>query len=80
MEDNKVIELYAGDCKLSETINVLYEEKHYTVCHYFKCNECEQMFFIGACIRGTPIYKQINNIMEEKVEKLLWGKEGTKFE
>ena len=80
MEKNEVIELYAGDCQLSDTLSVLYEEKHYTVCHYLKCRECGKVFFIGACIRGTPIYKKIDDIDREHLDKLLWGKQGTMFE
>lgn len=37
LESNNTIELYAGDCKLSEALSILNEEKHYTVCHYLKC-------------------------------------------
>lgn len=79
LESNNIIELYAGDCKLSEALNILNEEKHYTVCHYLKCKECGQIFFIGACIRGIPKYKQIEDIRDENINNLLWGKEGTIF-
>ena len=79
LESNNIIELYAGDCKLSEALKILNEEKHYTVCHYLKCKECGQIIFIGACIRGTPIYKQIEDIKDENINNLLWGKEGTMF-
>jgi len=79
MEKNEVIELYAGDCLLRDTLNVLYEEKHYTVCHYLRCKECSKVFQLGACIRGTPIYKQIDIINKDHIDKLLWGNQGTMF-
>ncbi|MDD3923644.1 MAG: hypothetical protein PHP11_00885 [Erysipelotrichaceae bacterium] len=74
------IELYAGDCLLEEVDCILYEEKHYTICHYLKCKGCNQFFFIGACIRGTPIYKTLDTLKEEKISNVLWGKCGTLFD
>lgn len=55
--NNNVIELYAGDSRLNEAPDILKEEMHYTVCQYLRCKDCGQLFFIGACIRGTPVYK-----------------------
>lgn len=73
------LELYAGDCPLEEVEKHLWEEKHYTVCHYLRCTKCNQYFFIGACIRGTPIYKILGGLAEEKIDNILWGHYGTLF-
>lgn len=73
------LEVYAGDCPFDEMTEVLEGEEHYTVCFYFKCPECDTFYFFGACIRGVPIYKVINDISAEKLGKMLWGTEGTWF-
>ncbi|NBI29174.1 hypothetical protein [Chengkuizengella marina] len=74
------IEVYAGDCPLNDIEQLLNEEKHYTVCHYLRCKDCFHYFFIGACIRGTPIYKTMVNFKKEELENMLWGQHGTFFE
>lgn len=74
------IELFAGDCPLDEVERLLEEEKHYTICHYFSCKSCDQYFFIGACVRGTPIYKTMDNLEAENLDRMLWGHCGTLFE
>jgi hypothetical protein len=79
MARQRRIILYAGDCKVEDTEYILTEEKHYTVCHYFKCCNCEAYFFIGACIRGIPIYIILDNLNDEKLENMLWGKWGTRY-
>ena len=52
------MELYAGDCPLEDTGAVLDAEQHYTVCHYMRCRSCGTLYFVGACIRGTPVFRQ----------------------
>ena len=75
-----VIELFAGDCPLEEVEKHLCDEIHYTVCHYFRCKNCSQYFFIGACVRGTPIYKTLVNLKNENLENMLWGCYGVLYE
>ncbi len=64
--DEGVIELYAGDFHFKDTIEVLHNETSYTVQQYFFCKKCKQFFAIGACIRGTPYFKVINDIKKKK--------------
>ena len=73
------IELYAGDCTTKEFDETEDKETHYTWCFYFKCKTCGKYFFIGACIRGTPIYKIYDKLTSEDL-RILWGKSGTYFE
>lgn len=73
------IEIYAGDCPFEEALEVLNSDRHYTVSFYLECSRCHDVYFFGACIRGTPIYKKIENINREPVERLIWGKEGRYF-
>ena len=70
------LKIYAGDCPFEDMMQVLDEEKHYTVSFYLKCPECEEIYFFGACVRGTPVYKKIADISTEKISSLIWGSEG----
>lgn len=80
LESKDKIELFAGDCQLQEALDVFYSERHYTVCHYLRCTQCGQMFFLGACIRGTPIYRLIDDIESENISNKIWGKVGSKYD
>lgn len=71
----KQLAIYAGDCPFDEMLKVLAEEKHYTTCFYLRCSECGKIYFFGACIRGTPIYKHIEDI-KKKIDNIIWGNEG----
>lgn len=73
------IELYAGDCLIEEAEKNLLGEQHYTICHYLKCKSCSRFFFIGACIRGTPIYKALDNLNDVNLDNMLWGHCGTLY-
>lgn len=76
MEEQKLVELIAGDCLLKDAAEVLASEKRYTVCHYLRCVSCETFYFIGACIRGTPVFKKAENIVSEDISKIIWGNVG----
>lgn len=71
--------VYAGDCRFEDALDVLASEKHYTVCFYLQCESCGEIFFLGACIRGVPKYRKVDDIKDEKIEHLLWGREGSYF-
>ena len=73
------IELYAGDCPLEGADAVLDAEKHYTVCHYMQCRSCGALYFVGACIRGTPVFRQVADIKKENLDTRLWGRCGTYY-
>lgn len=73
------MELYAGDCPLEDTGAVLDTEKHYTVCHYMQCRRRGALYFVGACIRGAPVFRQVENIAEENLNTLLRGHTGRAF-
>ena len=71
------MELYAGDCPLEDTGAVLDAEQHYTVCHYMQCRNCGALYFMGACIRGAPVFRQVADIRKENLDTRLWGRCGT---
>lgn len=74
------IELFAGDCPLDEVEMHLSAEIHYTICHYFSCKSCNQYFFIGACIRGMPIYETMVTLNAVNFDNMLWGYYGSLYE
>ena len=78
-EKNRWILLEAGDCPTSEAVRCLEAERHYTIRHYFKCVTCFRYFYIGACIRGTPVYQVLDDLEQENLERVLWGRTGYRF-
>ncbi len=74
------LELYAGDCPLEEMKKHLADEHHFTIQHYFKCKSCNTYYLIGACIRGTPLYKVMLNLTDINFDKNLWGRIGTYYD
>ncbi|MBO9561525.1 MAG: hypothetical protein J7621_02080 [Niastella sp.] len=79
MEKQERIELFAGDCLLDEIDAELEDEKHWTVCHYFRCVNCRQFIFTGLYIRGVPIFKTMDSLLDVDLEKMLWGRVGAYF-
>ena len=51
----------------------------FVVCFYLKCAECGKLYFFGACIRGVPVYRVVENIADEKIDHRIWGKIGPYF-
>ena len=54
-------------------------EQHYTVCHYMRCRSCGALYFVGACIRGAPVFRQVADIRKENLDTRLWGRCGTYY-
>ena len=79
LEQQGKMELFAGDCPLEDTDTILGAEQHYTVCQYMRCRSCGAIYFIGACIRGTPVYRKVENLRAENLDTKLWGRYGTYF-
>lgn len=73
------MELFAGDCPLADTDAVLAAERHYTVCHYIRCRRCGALYFVGACVRGKPVFRPVADIRQENLDIRLWGRCGTWF-
>ena len=79
LEQRGNMELFAGDCTLEETDAALASERHYTVCHYLRCRRCGALYFVGACIRGRPVFRQVDDIKKENLNTRLWGRCGTYY-
>lgn len=71
------MELFAGDCPLAEAGAALEAEEHYTVCHYLRCRRCGALYFVGACIRGAPVLRRVEDLGGERLNARLWGRCGT---
>lgn len=74
------IDLYAGDCPIDEVENNLKSEIHSTICHYFKCDYCNQIFFVGSAIHGTPTFSLINDVSDDIMNRVLWGRYGSRYQ
>ena len=79
LERKGILELFAGNYPLEDTDTILGAEQHYTVCQYMRCRSCGALYFIGACIRGTPVYRKVENLRAENLDTKLWGRYGTYF-
>lgn len=74
------LELFAGDCPLEDADGVLASEQHLTVCHYLRCKSCGNLYYVGACIRGKPVFRRVTDQDTERTAFRLWGRCGTFFE
>lgn len=79
LKQQGVIGLLAGDCPLEEAEATLNTDQHYTVCHYLCCRSCGTIYFIGACVRGKPVYRKVEKLQKENLQIRLWGRWGTYF-
>ncbi len=73
------LELFVGDCPLEEAEEALNSERHYTVCHYLRCRTCGSLYFVGACVRGRPVYRRVEGWRQENLAFRLWGRCGSFF-
>ena len=74
------LELFAGDCPLEDADGILASEQHLTVCHYLRCKSCGSLYYVGACIRGKPVFRRVTDQDTERIAFRLWGRCGTFFE
>ncbi len=88
MEEDRVIELYAGDSYLNDIQEHCKKEDRYSISHYYRCKRCKRVFFIGICFRGSFIFKvdefpksYARTIEDINFEKTMNGKEklGVRF-
>ena len=79
LEAQDQLQLVAGDCPIKDATTYLECEEHYAISHYVQCKCCNQYFFVGACIRGTPKYKVLDTLNNKDIERMLWGRCGTWF-
>jgi hypothetical protein len=79
LEQQGVMELFVGDCPLEDIDAVLGAEQHYTVCHYMRCRRCGAFYFVGACIRGAPVFRQVEDVKKENLDTRLWSRCGTYY-
>lgn len=74
------LELFAGDCPLEDADDALASEQHLTVCHYLRCKSCGNLYYVGGCIRGKPVFRRVTDQDSERIAFRLWGRYGSFFE
>lgn len=70
MVDENELSVYASDYDFSHFDDILSKEEMYTMSAYFKCTNCNNIHFLGVCIRGWPIYR--NNISKDDVDSFIF--------
>ena len=58
-----------GDCPLEMMEDLLYTDTVYTIVQFILCNVCGRVIFWGLCIRGAPVYKEVE---ESEIERWQW--------
>lgn len=80
IDDNK-IELYAGNCYPNEIPKHMDIGRYYTIRTYYHCNKCDKFYFVGFCLYGNPIIKEVEKAeVIEAARRLEWGNIGSFFE
>lgn len=80
VKENK-LDLYASNCKANEIDYWINKGNHYTINTYYKCNECERYYFVGFCLYGTPIIKELSkDDVIDGALRIEWGFDGTYFQ
>lgn len=78
--DKNVLELYAANCYPKDMGHYMDEGKHYTINTYYHCSNCNRYFYLGFCLYGRPIIKEVNDSeIENRVSRIEWGFLGTYF-
>ena len=67
------------DVSNMEGYQMIAELTEFTVCHYMQCRSCGALYFVGACIRGAPVFRQVADIRKENLDTRLWGRCGTYY-
>lgn len=63
--EGKIV-LCISDNNFENLMDEVAEEKQYTYNTYLKCPKCNKYYYLGICIRGTPIYKIMDTPPDEK--------------
>lgn len=75
-----ILELYAGNCLTEEIGMYMDKGNHYTINTYYQCKTCKKYYYIGFCLYGSPIIKELDKIeVDSRIQKLEWGFVGTYF-
>lgn len=80
MIDDNILELYAGNCLPEEIPMYIDKGNHYTINTYYRCKACNKNYYIGFCLYGRPIIKEVeSNELFKRISQLEWGYVGTYF-
>ena len=66
--DEGYLALYAGSGYVDRIMEDIKSEKYFTYDYYFRCKECDEIYYLGICIRGTPIFRKVKEPSEIKFD------------
>jgi hypothetical protein len=78
-EQNK-LKIYIADTSFDHYIEEIRKEEHYTYNIYVECVACKQIYYIGVCIRGAPIFKINEKPDKESFKALILADNKTVYE
>lgn len=64
--NRKKLTLYMSDYSFENWDEEIRLEQHLTYNLYLKCRKCKKIYYLGVCVRGTPIYR----ILDVKPSKM----------
>lgn len=78
--DNNILELYGANCYPKEISYYMDRGNHYIIQGYYRCNRCNRYFYLGFCLYGNPILKEVSEEEAKRRSLLLeWGFVGSYF-
>lgn len=77
--DHKKLILYMSDCSFKNWWAEISLEEQYTYNIYLRCRKCKKIYHFGVCIRGTPIYRILNEKPGKMKFKCMCLRDGKKF-
>lgn len=77
--DEGKFEVYASTCDFDNALHEIAYENHYCFYFYLRCIECGEIYLLGICVRGTPIFQTSEEFRENQVERTVDSGIGTYF-
>ncbi len=77
--DEGKFEVYASTCDFGNALHEIAYENHYCFYFYLKCFECGEIYLLGICIRGTPVFYTSEEFRENQIERTVDSGIGTYF-
>ncbi len=80
IDENK-LDLYAGNCYPNEISKHMDIGRYYTINTYYHCSKCDKFFYVGFCLYGLPIIKEVDkDKAADGALRFEWGFTGSFFE
>ncbi len=73
------LEVYASDCDFDKALDEIAKEVHFAYYFYLRCHKCGEIYYMGICVRGTPVFKTSEEFSENQIERTVKSGIGTFF-